>query len=226
MNTQHLDRLLQGYAPGRYFSGEEDYLHSVVLLLLMPVGEEYHLVFERRSPKIRQGGEICFPGGTLEPDDPDPAFAARRETSEELGIPIESVKVIAQADTHIAPLGVVVYAYIGTADAAFSDLRPNPDEVESVFSIPVSYFMEHPPQEYRVLMQAHPFCKDTATGERVDLLPSCALGLPERYREPWGSLKRRVFVYPTDQGLIWGITARLVYDFVSELKKAESKGKV
>ena len=34
----------------------------------------------------RQPGEICFPGGKVEPDDLDQKQCAIRETSEELGI--------------------------------------------------------------------------------------------------------------------------------------------
>ena len=43
----------------------EDHVNTGVLMLLKFLNNEYHFVLEERQLEIRQGGEICFPGGSL-----------------------------------------------------------------------------------------------------------------------------------------------------------------
>lgn len=40
-----------------------------VLLPMVEIDDEPHLLYEVRSDKVRQPGEICFPGGELEEDE-------------------------------------------------------------------------------------------------------------------------------------------------------------
>ena len=54
-----------------------------VLIPLLQVRGEWNILFEVRNPGITQGGEICFPGGRVEPGE-KPSDAAVRETQEEL----------------------------------------------------------------------------------------------------------------------------------------------
>lgn len=53
------------------------------------------LVFIRRSPFGRHGGQIAFPGGRREPQDPDLLATALREANEEIGLEPRSVDVLA-----------------------------------------------------------------------------------------------------------------------------------
>jgi 8-oxo-dGTP pyrophosphatase MutT (NUDIX family) len=53
------------------------------------------LVFIRRSPFGRHGGQIAFPGGRREPEDPDLLTTALREAEEEIGLERQSVEVLA-----------------------------------------------------------------------------------------------------------------------------------
>ena len=52
------------------------------------------IVFERTHLVADHKGEICFPGGSIEPEDRDPAAAALRETNEELGVPAADVEIL------------------------------------------------------------------------------------------------------------------------------------
>ena len=51
---------------------------------------EPHVLLEVRAKELRQGGEVCFPGGAMEAGE-TAAECALRETEEELGIPHERI---------------------------------------------------------------------------------------------------------------------------------------
>jgi 8-oxo-dGTP pyrophosphatase MutT (NUDIX family) len=53
------------------------------------------LVFIRRSPFGVHGGQIAFPGGRREPEDADLLTTALREAEEEIGLPRQSVELLA-----------------------------------------------------------------------------------------------------------------------------------
>jgi len=212
--------LLQGKLPAHPgVHSEDDYINTAVLVLLVFLNGEYHFVFQKRVPHIRQGGEICFPGGFRRPQDATFEQTAIRETVEEMGIPEEKLIVIGQFDTLITPLGVSVNAFVGVADiTSLGEITPNRDEVEWVFSIPVSYFEKHAPQKYEALLQVHPTIVDEKTGHEIVLLPAKELGLPDKYMKPWGGVKHVIYVYKVEQGTIWGLTARIIVDIVKKLQ--------
>ena len=198
--------------------GKEEYFNSVVLVLLVPINGEYHFVFQKRCTNIRQGGEICFPGGIVDKNDETLEKTAIRETEEEMGIPKEKIQIIGRLNTIVAPMGATVDAYIGIAKIGINEICINPNEVESVISIPVSYFMKDEPERYSVQIKIYPSYTDKKTNEEIILLPSEQLGLPDMYKKPWGNFKYGVFIYKTNYGIIWGITSRLIYDFISKIQ--------
>jgi len=198
---------------------QDGYVCTAVLALLILIDGEYHFVFQKRSPYIRQNGEICFPGGVCHPADVTPEHAAIRETGEEMGIPAEKIKVIGALDAQISTVGAIVYAFVGVADiTSLDEITPNKDEVESVFTVPVSYFEKNEPERYQTLLKVHPAIVDEKTGEEIVLFPARELGLPDKYTKPWGSLKHDIYVYRLDPRVIWGITARFIVDIVNKLK--------
>ena len=197
--------------------GKDEYFNSVVLLLLIPVGNEYHIVFQERSAGIRQGGEICLPGGRYEEQDGSLRQTAVRETSEELGIAPERIDILGRMDTIVALMGATVDVYVGTADMGLGDMEINPDESERVFTLPVSFFEENAPEEYAVRVEVHPSYIDQETRQEVVLLPAAELGLPSKYAKSWGGFRHKVLLYKTKEGVIWGITARVINEFISRL---------
>jgi hypothetical protein len=106
--------------------------------------------------------------------------------------------------------GVVVNAFIGEVKIDnTSEINFDKTEVEKVFTIPVSFFKQNPPEVYHINLEAHPYYIDEE-GKKVDLLPVEQLNLPARYAKPWGRFKRKVYVYKYEGEVIWGITAALV----------------
>lgn len=200
-------------------NGKGEYFNSAVLVLLMLVKDEFHFVFEKRATTIRQAGEICFPGGKFDPAQ-DVSFrdTAIRETVEELGVSSDKLRIVGNLDTVVATMGATVDAFLGILDlGGLEDLQINHQEVEKVFSIPVSFFENHEPEAYQVRITVNPTSVNQA-GEVVTTFPAKELGLPERYTRPWGDVMSNVFVYRVEGVTIWGLTARLIKDVVAKLK--------
>lgn len=198
--------------------GREKYFNSAVMVPFILLGGEYHLLFEKRAASIRQGGEICFPGGKFDPaKDQDFKCTAVRETTEELGIDRTDITVIGQLDTIVAPMGATIDSFIGRLDKeVLGNLTIDKKEVEEVFTLPLSQFKDTPASEYHVRLEIQSSYKDKSGREKI-LLPGKKLGLPEKYHRSWGGKKHRVLVYKTDRGIIWGITAEIIYDLVKRV---------
>ncbi len=199
-------------------NGRGDYLLSAVLVLLIKIQEEYHILFQKRSKHIRQAGEICFPGGMYDTNlDYSTKDTALRETAEEIGLMPRAVDVIGALDYVIAPMGVIVEPFLAAAEYECLDhLKLSNEEVEKVFTLPLAFFKQNPPETYQTLIKVHPSYIN-AEGKEEILFPAEALGLGETYTKPWGRGQSTVYVYRSDEGLIWGLTAKIIYDLVQRL---------
>ena len=218
MNHETLESLIKKLPECPGILAREKFFNSAVLVPLVFMDNEFHLLFEKRAAGIRQGSEICFPGGMHDPGtDKNAMETAVRETTEELGIPRKKIDVLGRFDTLVASMGAMVDPVLAviTIDDV-SELIVNHDEVEDVFLLPVSFFMKHKADSYKVRLIVEPFYTDR-NGNEVTLLPARELGLPEIYHKPWGKAFHRVLVYHTPKGIIWGITAEIIHDMIEKL---------
>ena len=199
---------------------KEEYFNSAVLIPLVEMNNEYYFLFEKRSAKIRQGGEICFPGGEFDSNiDKTMEDTAIRETIEELGISEEKIKKIGCLDTFVGPMGVTVDSVIAKLELSdLEEIKYDENEVEKIFTVPVSFFVEKPAEIYGMRLELHTYYLNTK-GEKIDLLPVKQLGLPQRYSEPRQGKKHNVYVYKNNNEIIWGITAALIFEFVRKVEK-------
>lgn len=113
--------------------------------VLIPVFEYDGLtrvLFTRRSGQLnKHAGEVSFPGGRQDPNDPTPLHTALRETHEELGIPAESVRVLGDLDEISTVTSYRVHPYVGEIPWPH-ELKPSADEVSIVFDVPVEELMD------------------------------------------------------------------------------------
>ena len=200
--------------------GKDEYFNSAVLIPLIKLNSEYSFLFEKRSAKIRQGGEICFPGGEFDPDiDKSIEDTAVREAIEELGITGDKIFKIGCLDTFVGPMGVTVDSVIAKFEITNeAELNYDKNEVEKIFTVPVSYFLKNPPEIYGMRLELHSYYFNSK-GQKVDLLPVKQLGLPDRYSKPRQGKKHNVYVYKREDEIIWGITAALIFEFINKLSE-------
>lgn len=133
---------------------------------------------------------------------------------EELGIKRNQIDIIGNFHTIVAPMGATIDTFVAVLNIDDPwKLDINEYEVAEVFTVPVSFFIENPPEIYKARLEIQPYYKDIDGNEEI-YLPSRELGLPERYHTPWGGKKYNIYVYRYQRKIIWGITAQMVREFV------------
>lgn len=114
---------------------------AAVLLPIIDRPEGLSLLFTERSPKLKShAGQISFPGGRIEVNDGEPKLTALRETEEEIGLSRDYVEIMGYLTPHVVFSGFSVTPVIGWVSNAFT-LNVDATEVESVFEVPLSFFM-------------------------------------------------------------------------------------
>lgn len=195
--------------------GREEAFNTAVIIPLVSVNDDLSLLFEKRAKNIRQGSEICFPGGMFDKEvDNNYLDTAIRETNEELGIEKDKIRNIGKLGSFVNVNNVIVESFVAELKInSLDEIETDPKEVERIFTVPISYFKQNKPGEYNVKIEASPY-KINENGEKTILFPTEELNLPRRYHKPWGQRMRKIYVYKYDGEIIWGITAFLTKEFI------------
>jgi 8-oxo-dGTP pyrophosphatase MutT (NUDIX family) len=153
-----------------------------VLVLLYPddAGDARVVLTERVTRDGHHSGEVSFPGGRAEPDDPDLAATALREAVEEVALdPVAAgVRIIGELERFWIP----VSNYEVTPILALAERRPvlaaSPDEVARIIEPGIATFLPDAP---------------------VEIVEQTIRGWPLRYG-----------AYRVDGLVVWGATARIL----------------
>jgi 8-oxo-dGTP pyrophosphatase MutT (NUDIX family) len=114
---------------------------AAVLIPLFLKHGSYHILFTKRTENLQHHrGEVSFPGGVRHIDDTDILHTALRETSEEVGIAPEDVDILGVLDDVLTIHNYLVTPYVGFIAAEYQ-LRINPDEVERIIEVPLSFLL-------------------------------------------------------------------------------------
>ena len=217
MKKSNLKKLVSNLPKYPNILGRDRFFNSAVLIPLIKIKGEYHLLFQKRAASIRQGGDICFPGGGFEIGiDKNFKDTALRETYEELGIKKKDIKILGQLDTYVAPIGAIIEPFDAKIKKkAYKNMNIDYNEVEKTLLIPISFFKDNEPIEYTLRHEVQPF-KIDENGNKEIFFPVEELGLPDTYKKPWGNKRHKVWVYKYENEVIWGITSVLIRDVIEK----------
>lgn len=177
---------------------------SVMIPLIKRDGE-IHLLFEKRAFTLRnQPGEISFPGGRIEKGE-SPREAAIRETAEEILISEREIEIYSEGDFVVNPYAAIIYTFVGEIKKDFDKISPSVDEVEKVFTVPLSYFLKTRPKSYKINLRV----------ERNKEFPYHLIPNGVNYKFKRG--REEVLFYEYEDEIIWGFTAKMARRFVENL---------
>ena len=114
---------------------------AAVLVPVVDRAEGAALLLTKRAAHLRtHAGQIAFPGGRIDPEDPSVLEAALREAEEEVGLDRALVRLVGYGDAYLSGSGFHIIPVVALVEPAYR-LVINRDEVEEAFEVPLSSLM-------------------------------------------------------------------------------------
>lgn len=113
-----------------------------VLVPIVERAEGLTVLLTRRTAHLHDhAGQISFPGGRAEPEDPTPEDTALREAEEEIGLAPGLVEVLGTVGHYVTVSGYRVTPVVGLLRPPL-DLRKDEFEVAEIFEVPLSFLLD------------------------------------------------------------------------------------
>jgi 8-oxo-dGTP pyrophosphatase MutT (NUDIX family) len=166
-------------------------VNSGVLVPLFEEGGEARLVLTRRSTDLRtHQGQVSFPGGRLDAGE-DATAAARREAHEEVGLDPSLVTTVGWLHPVMTMVSSSLIQPVLATVAARPLLVPSPTEVERVFDVSLAELAD------------------------LDIFHEERWRIPGRPVPGSGDDSFPVWFFEVAGEMIWGATARMLYELLS-----------
>ncbi|HET7707173.1 MAG TPA: CoA pyrophosphatase [Thermoanaerobaculia bacterium] len=124
------------------------YRRAAVLIPLIRDGNHWSVLFTRRAENMAShSGQISFPGGAVEPDEPLDQ-AAIREAEEEVGIRPGDVELIGRLDDLVTNSGYLVAPFAGIVHKPAQYIIQEAEVVEA-FEVPIDALLDPAKPEVR-----------------------------------------------------------------------------
>lgn len=112
---------------------------AAVLIPLIREGEDWRVLYTRRTQGVQSHkGQVSFPGGACDAGETIPEQTALREAYEEIGIHPSAVRILGRLSSLVTITGFRVTPVVGVLSWPAA-LRLNQEEVERVFTVPLSW---------------------------------------------------------------------------------------
>lgn len=116
---------------------------AAVLIALVKRSQGYTVLYTERSTSLRRhSGQVAFPGGRIDPEDHDAAYAALREANEEVALDPEDASVLGYMPYYFTGTNYFITPVVAVVEPR-GPFLPNPDEVERVFEVPLDMIVDH-----------------------------------------------------------------------------------
>jgi 8-oxo-dGTP pyrophosphatase MutT (NUDIX family) len=181
-----LDQRVKHPPPLLGVGGKEKQPAAVLIPLLLDQ-EDWKILFIKRThhQNDRHSGQVAFPGGRADSNDPALLYTALREAEEEIGLNPGDVEILGQSCTITTVTDYEVTPFVGILPWPYP-LKISKIEVEKTILIPINWLID--PQNHQVK-----FWKPD---------PSAAEGIPV------------IFFKEYLGDILWGVTAQIVLDFL------------
>ncbi len=128
----------------------DDELTPAAVLVPLVLGPAPGVLLTKRTAHLaKHAGQVSFPGGRMDPDDPHPEAAALREAEEEIGLAPSQVELVGRLSDYVTGTGYRITPVVGIVPAGLVHI-PSPDEVEAVFELPLAVLLDpQAPQQRR-----------------------------------------------------------------------------
>ena len=171
---------------------------SAVLILLAEGASGAEVLLTRRSMTVNSHrGEVCFPGGRLDPGE-DSVTAALREAHEEVGVAPDLVTIVGELNpigTYVSRSWIVpIVGYVAEPFALYA----RTSEVDRVFWTPLHDLTQ--PGRFREEWWPLPFAE--------------AAHLKARRERP-------IYFFDLDDETVWGATARMLHQLLRVAHRIE-----
>ncbi|MRS04984.1 CoA pyrophosphatase, partial [bacterium] len=140
LSISEIRHLLEEYCRGQINRRESfDGRKAAVLIPLIWKDNEWQLLFTRRSEGVNDHkGQVSFPGGAVDATDKNVYQAALREANEEIGLESKDAEILGRLKDYLTISDYVISPIVARVNWPF-EIRTNPEEVERVFSVPLTF---------------------------------------------------------------------------------------
>ena len=208
-NIKDIKDKFSGFTP--YINGYQNMKRASVLIPIIKKDNSYDILFEVRAKTLRsQPNEIAFPGGKIEKGE-DPQTACIRETCEEIGITQDDIEIISPLDLYLNHSNLIIHPFLGIIKESalkndIKNLLINKDEVDHVFSVPITYLLDSSPEEFEnevevIVNENFPYSK-----------------IPNKENYKFAVGKYSTLFYEYKNYIIWWITAKILDNFLNFIR--------